>query len=89
MTQATAFSFNNRDTYKEFAQATKEKKAKLMQEIRQEKYAIKEVQRKNASANVSYLGIKTLRETIQDVEQVQAKAKLEAHRQYTAERVAA
>lgn len=79
------FPFNSRDTYKDFSEDAKSKAIQMIEQIRQEKLAIKEQQRKTANASVSYVGINNLRQTIIEAEAFRAAAKVEASRQFVAQ----
>lgn len=84
MTKISApFAFTNRETYQSFVQYAKNQVEALTEEIRKEKRAIKEFQRKTNSANVSYKKLIEMREQILETETIRAKAKIEASRQYS------
>lgn len=88
MTKNTApFSFDSRDTYQSFVKEAKNKVEALTEDIRKEKHAIKEMQRKTNSANVSYNKLQDMREKIRDTEELRAHAKVEASRQYVSRTV--
>ena len=81
-TNIAPFTFNSHNTYKDFVKEAKNKVESLIEEIRKEKYAIKQVQRKTVDASVSYKNLFNMRIEIQNTEKVRAQAKLEASIQY-------
>lgn len=81
-TNTAPFTFNSHDSYKDFVKEAKSKVESLIEEIRKEKHAIKQVQRKNDDASVSYKNLFNMRIEIQNTEKVRAQAKLEASIQY-------
>lgn len=78
----TPFAFNSRETYQSFVQKNKSEAEALIKKIREEKYAIKDIQRQKPGANVSYKTLLEMREQFQEGEKQRAEAKIEASRQY-------
>ena len=81
MNTITTFDFADYNGYQRFINAIKQQNIKLMQEIREEKHNIKEMQR-NKEEFISYEPLNVLRERIKKSHQLRELAKKEATRQY-------
>lgn len=86
MNALNSINFTSRATYLEFVAEWKAQHAQLILDIRATKIAIKEDSRANASPYKNLSLIYTLRRDIEASEALRATAKVEAQRQYLAEK---
>jgi hypothetical protein len=86
MNALNTFNFTNRATYLTFTAEWKEQHAQLIQDIRAAKIAIKEADRNNENTWKHYSNLWEKRRDILDSLALRSAAKIEAQRQYLAER---